>query len=142
MQGGQGAGHTDTDRRAARGLGVCAGGGRGRLSDTAGLEIRGESGSWQDEFRREARRAGLPDGACHGTRYHYAQERYARLTRELSGGDGWACPAAGGPYRDTMDDEDKRVDAQARQVVAEDLGHGRARIASDYLGGLSAPKGD
>lgn len=102
-----------------------------------GLKYAGKGESWRDEYRKEAALAGLPDGASHGLRHAYAQARYVGLTAELSGGEGWKAPVNGGPWRSEMTPEDAAVDRLARQVVAEELGHGKARRASAYLGGLA-----
>ena len=99
-----------------------------------GLKYAGKGGSWRDEYRKEAALAGLPDGATHGLRHAYAQARYEELT-------GWPAPVNGGPWRVDMSAADAEVDRQARLLVAEELGHGQARRASAYLGGL-APDDD
>ncbi len=63
----------------------------------------------------------------HGLRHQYAQDRY----KELTGRD---CPKAGGlPYKEHSS-EQKEADKEARQVIAEELGHGRIEITNNYLG--------
>jgi hypothetical protein len=61
------------------------------------------------------------------THHHFAQERYRALT-------GWACPARGGPTAKQLTLEQKAVDRQARLTISNELGHGRERITSVYLG--------
>jgi hypothetical protein len=62
----------------------------------------------------------------HGLRHQYAAERYQELA-------GVAPPVAGGAP------VDKAVDENARQIVAEELGHGRTQIINAYLGKTTRP---
>ena len=98
---------------------------------------------WRDEYRREAERAGVPNGSTHALRFAYAEGRYAEATKSLSAdGGGWQAPVAGGPYRPDMDAADKAVDGQARDLVSAELGHGRRAVVSAYIGGAKAPEPD
>ena len=63
----------------------------------------------------------------HGLRHAYAQNRYQELT-------GWACPAKGGLRRSALPAWRRELDAKARQVISEELGHSRIAITSAYLG--------
>ncbi|WP_434025721.1 phage integrase N-terminal domain-containing protein [[Pseudomonas] boreopolis] len=75
------------------------------------------------------------DGQCkaaglshmHGLRHRYAQMRYEALT-------GWKAPAVGGPSSRQLAPEQRALDAQARQIISHELGHGRAKITAVYLG--------
>jgi hypothetical protein len=73
----------------------------------------------------ETRKAGL--SKTHGLRHAYAQTRYYELT-------GWKSPMQGGPSRDTLAGEQRALDIQARQQIAEELGHARISITYVYLG--------
>lgn len=79
-------------------------------------------------YQYQALRAGISNP--HGLRHAYAQARYKALT-------GWACPAAGGRSVGDLSpaERERERDDLARQVVADELGHGRAEIAAAYLGG-------
>ena len=57
----------------------------------------------------------------HGLRHQGAADDYRAMTGELP-------PVAGGGI------VDRELDAQARQCIAERLGHGRRQIVSAYLG--------
>ncbi len=63
-------------------------------------------------------------GGLHDLRASYACERYEALT-------GHAAPCAGGEIAD------RDRDQAARLAVAEELGHGRAEITAEYVGGRS-----
>nr|WP_207189544.1 phage integrase N-terminal domain-containing protein [Rhodobium orientis] len=76
-------------------------------------------------FEYQALKAGLSN--VHGLRHAYAQTRYAELT-------GWACPKQGGPLPKNMTSVERRLDRQARLIVAAELGHGRVSITATYLG--------
>lgn len=65
---------------------------------------------------------------AHGLRHGYAQQRYLELT-------GRPCSALGGLKRNAMSPEIRLVDREARQIITEELGHGRDEITSVYLGG-------
>ena len=64
----------------------------------------------------------------HGLRHQGAADDYESMTREHP-------PVAGGAV------VDRELDAQARQCIAERLGHGRPQIASAYLGCRPAAHG-
>jgi len=61
----------------------------------------------------------------HGLRHQGAADDYRAMTGELP-------PVAGGGL------VDRELDAQARQCIAERLGHGRRQIVSAYLGSRPA----
>lgn len=64
---------------------------------------------------------------AHGLRHAYAQRRYFDLT-------GWACSAKGGPIKSQMTDEQRKIDAAAREQISEELGHERLSILAVYCG--------
>lgn len=82
--------------------------------------------SWREGQLRDARELvqAATGGGLHDLRAGYACERYQTLT-------GHAAPCAGGGI------SDRDMDAAARLAVAEELGHGRAEVAAEYLGGRS-----
>ena len=91
--------------------------------------------AWRDGgYRKACIEAGLPGGS-HGLRHAYAQGRYAELT-------GFKAPLAGGPWRSEMDDEQRKLDDFARDIVSQELGHGRRQVCAQYLGGYRAPDSD
>jgi hypothetical protein len=63
----------------------------------------------------------------HGLRHGYAQRRYLDLT-------GWLSPKAGGPKRSDLTEAQRHIDAYARTVISEELGHSRLEITKVYLG--------
>jgi len=84
--------------------------------------------SWK-EFRggelregREAVAQGAGSRGIHDLRATYAAERYQAIT-------GHSAPCNGGKI------ENKQVDIEARQQIAEELGHGRINVVSAYIGG-------
>ena len=76
-------------------------------------------------YEAETVRVGLTK--MHGLRHAYAQERYQELT-------GWAAPVAGGPTRAQLTPAQRARDLEARLVISAELGHGRERITTAYLG--------
>ena len=76
-------------------------------------------------YENQTRAAGLEK--LHGLRHAYAQERYKELT-------GWEAPAAGGPSRGKLSEEQKQADKDARVTISRELGHGREVISVVYLG--------
>ena len=76
-------------------------------------------------YESRTREAGLY--RMHGLRHHYAQARYEELT-------GWKSPAAGGPPQRSLTGARRRIDASARQTIAEELGHSRRGIVGVYCG--------
>jgi integrase len=79
---------------------------------------------WKNHYYQVVRSCGITrkDGiTSHGLRHQYANERY----RELTGSDS---PVRGGNRVDL------ETDRAARQVIAEDLGHGREAVTTHYLG--------
>jgi len=75
-------------------------------------------------YEGQTRRAGLDH--LHGLRHAWAHDRYLELT-------GFACPVRGGPMREAMTPEQVHRDAEARAIIAGELGHGRLEIAAVYL---------
>ena len=80
--------------------------------------------SWREGGLRDAREAvqAATGGGLHDLRAAYACDRYQALT-------GHAAPAAGGEILD------RDTDQAARLAIAEELGHGRAEVAAEYIGG-------
>ena len=76
-------------------------------------------------YEDQTRAAGLY--RMHGLRHHYAQTRYEELT-------GWKPPAAGGPPQRTLTGARRRIDADARRTIAEELGHSRSGVVGVYCG--------
>jgi hypothetical protein len=86
----------------------------------------------ENAYVAAARQAGFSN--LHGLRYAYAQRRYAELTAQLSGGNGWVCPYQGGLPKYMMSHEQKAIDNQARLTVSNELGHSRIEITKKYIG--------
>ena len=80
--------------------------------------------SWREGQLRDARELvqAATGGGLHDLRAAYACDRYQALT-------GHAAPAAGGEILD------RNTDQAARLTIAEELGHGRAEVAAEYIGG-------
>lgn len=80
--------------------------------------------TWREGGLRDAREAvqAATGGGLHDLRAAYACDRYRSLT-------GHAAPAAGGEILD------RDTDQAARLAIAEELGHGRAEVAAEYIGG-------
>lgn len=80
--------------------------------------------SWREGDLRDARELvqSSTGGGLHDLRAAYACDRYQVLT-------GHAAPAAGGQI------QNKASDQLARQVIGEELGHGRADVVAEYVGG-------
>ena len=76
-------------------------------------------------YESQTRAAGLY--RMHGLRHRYAQSRYEEQT-------GWKSPAAGGPPQRSLTGARRRIDAEVRRTIAEELGHGRRQISSIYCG--------
>ena len=93
----------------------------------------GGEGGWKHEYRREAERAGVPNGSTHALRAAYAERRYQEEA-------GQEAPTAGGPRRADMDGEARQADGMARDVVSAELGHGRRSVVAQYIGGAKAPE--
>ena len=70
----------------------------------------------------------------HGFRHGYAQRRYRALTDKLSAGKGWDAPINGGIKKRDMTPEQKSIDRDVRELIANELGHRRVEIAAQYLG--------
>ena len=79
---------------------------------------------WREGELREARELvqAATGGGLHDLRAAYACERYESLA-------GHAAPCTGAAI------QDKDRDAAARMAVAEELGHNRADVTSEYVGG-------
>ena len=75
-------------------------------------------------YEAQTQAAGLDRN--HGLRHAYALDRYEAIT-------GWKAPAAGGPPRQTLKGEQRRIDTAARIQISGELGHGRLEIARAYL---------
>lgn len=80
---------------------------------------------WREGTLRDAREVvqEWTGGGLHDLRASYACERYESLT-------GWAAPVAGGEIAD------RDADKEAREQIAEELGHGRIDVVSEYIGGM------
>ena len=76
-------------------------------------------------YEDQTKAAGLDH--MHGLRHAYTLDRYEDLT-------GWKAPAAGGPARPELTDEERRIDAEARKRLSRELGHGRIEIVRQYVG--------
>ena len=76
-------------------------------------------------YEGQTRGAGLY--RMHGLRHGYALGRYEEIT-------GWKAPAAGGPPWRSLTGARRRIDTAARRTIAQELGHGRASVASVYVG--------
>ena len=76
-------------------------------------------------YENSTNRAGL--SKLHGLRHAYAQERYEELT-------GWKCPVTGGFNRNSLSQEQREQDWEARLVISQELGHGREQVTVVYLG--------
>jgi hypothetical protein len=78
---------------------------------------------WREGNLRDAREIvqSYTGGGLHDLRAAYACERYADLT-------GAAAPVAGGEIAD------RAADREAREQIAEELGHGRIDVTNEYLG--------
>ena len=73
----------------------------------------------------QCKAAGL--SSMHGLRHHYAQMKYEALT-------GSKCPAAGGQPKCLLSPAQRMLDALAREVISNELGHDRPQITAVYLG--------
>ncbi len=76
-------------------------------------------------------------GVCklHGLRHAYAQRRYAELTKELDPLKiGLICPIAGGKSVRELNQTEKQIDKQVREIISRELGHSRLNITKVYLG--------
>ena len=80
--------------------------------------------SWREGELRDAREIVQEHtvGGLHDLRAAYACERYEALT-------GHSAPCAGGEI------QDRAADQAARLEISAELGHGRAEVAAEYLGG-------
>ena len=79
----------------------------------------------RNRYTHWATKLGLPP--LHGLRHAYCQKRFAMLA-------GFECPVRGGPTRETMTPEQRRIDREVRQQVSAELGHGRIAIVGLYAG--------
>ncbi|MCK4870691.1 MAG: integrase domain-containing protein [Gammaproteobacteria bacterium] len=75
-------------------------------------------------YDKQVQKAGIKH--AHGLRHAYAQERYRELT-------GWDCPVCGGPHSKDLAKKQKELDAAARLIISEELGHSRERVTINYL---------
>ena len=76
-------------------------------------------------FRAECERVGIH--GVHGHRHRHAQRRYHELT-------GWQCPARGEPTSKQLTKQQRVVDREVRLQISNEIGHGRSRVTSVYLG--------
>jgi len=78
---------------------------------------------WREGTLRDAREIvqSYTGGGLHDLRASYACERYESLT-------GHAAPVAGGEI------VDRDLEREAREQIAEELGHGRIDVTNEYLG--------
>ena len=76
-------------------------------------------------FERDTRRAGIPKS--HRLRHGYGHRRYAELA-------GFPCAAAGGKAVRDMTRAERRLDRQARETIARELGHARVDVVAVYCG--------
>ena len=76
-------------------------------------------------YESQTRAAGLY--RMHGLRHGYAARRYEELT-------GWKAPVAGGPRQRSLTGARRRIDTEARQTIAAELGHGRQAVSATYIG--------
>ena len=92
--------------------------------------------SFQAESYRELREAG--GAGFHGERHAFAQERYEALTGAPAPVvEGWGREERFERLADALGvstDEAKAIDQDARQQVAQELGHGRTEVTNAYLG--------
>ena len=72
--------------------------------------------------------AGAKIPGSHGLRHQYAQQRYIKLA------NGILPPRMGGKAQSELNDEERKIDIQARLIVSQELGHSRLDIARQYLG--------
>jgi len=77
-------------------------------------------------YKHEIAKAKL--GNLHGLRHNYAQWRYKALS-------GMAAPAISGLKYTDMSEQEKLSDTLAREIVSNELGHGRLDVTNVYLGG-------
>ena len=76
-------------------------------------------------------------GVCklHGLRHAYAQRRYKELTQFFDpNGQGLICPIDGGKKYHAMNDTEKMLDKQVRQLLSIELGHSRTSVVKIYIG--------
>lgn len=81
--------------------------------------------NWKKRYETIVKNCGFSN--LHGLRHGYAQRRYHTLT-------GWKSPFAGGPTREELSKDQKRLDTSARLQVSRELGHNRVEITNVYLG--------
>jgi hypothetical protein len=86
---------------------------------------------WREGGLRDARESiqnatggNATGGGLHELRASYASERYEAMT-------GHSAPCNGGKI------EDKQIDCDSRMQIAQELGHGRIDVVSEYIGGRS-----
>ena len=91
---------------------------------------------FQQMAYRELREAG--GNGFHGERHAFAQERYEALTGAPAPVvEGWSREERFERLADSLGvstDEAKAIDQDARQQVAQELGHGRVEVTNAYLG--------
>ena len=86
-----------------------------------------------DDYKTGMRIAGLTHG--HGLRHQYAQERHHQLVKHLDPkGKGWLSPKMGGLYVEQLNEDDRKIDNDARRILAAELGHRRVEVVATYIG--------
>lgn len=96
--------------------------------ETGGRNLIEPGGSWKsvnDSLRSEPVRAVMAEhglAGYHDARAAYASERYQQIT-------GHQAPAVAG-----IREVGKEADREARQVIAQELGHGRTDVVAAYVG--------
>jgi site-specific recombinase XerD len=76
-------------------------------------------------YTYQCRKAGIDH--THGLRHAYAQTLFREMT-------GFPAPVAGGPHRHELTPAQRDLDERARYFISQELGHGRERITTAYLG--------
>lgn len=71
----------------------------------------------------------------HGLRHAYAQRRYFELTKKFDpNSKGWQSPINGGPARNRLNQQERRIDRKVRGQISRELGHSRISILKIYCG--------
>lgn len=79
----------------------------------------------REVYDKQVQHAGIKHP--HGLRHAYAQERFRQLA-------GFECPACGGPTRDQLTQQQKKIDYSIREQISIYLGHSRVAIMAQYCG--------
>jgi site-specific recombinase XerC len=81
-------------------------------------------------YDRQTHEAGFYN--LHGLRHGYAQRRYFELTHQLTNGNGWHSPKAGGKKQNELNVYERKIDYQARKIISSEMGHSRVDIVRVY----------